>query len=106
MERGFGGPVWHASVSTPSLGLSMRTAIDVLAGVGDRALGEWGEYGTRALNIVHLRRRLSAAEAPQVNELRDIRGTPEQWERIAALLHDAPVLAPAVAQLYGVVGRR
>jgi hypothetical protein len=83
--------VWHASVSSHTPVQSLKVAFAALYGVGDRALGEWRERGSGA--IAHVRRRLSASEAALVNPLRDIRGTPEQAQRIAALLRDAPHLA-------------
>lgn len=45
-----------------------------LHGVGDPALGQWWEDGEIA---VHLRRRLTEAEAAQVGPVVDVRGT---WE--------------------------
>jgi hypothetical protein len=59
-----------------------------LEGVGDPSLGEWRERGGRA---VHLRRRLTDEERGELG-VRDIRGTPEEAERMAALLRDAPQL--------------
>lgn len=82
--------MWHASVSGLTHEHSLAAALVALRGVGDRALGEWRERGGGT--VVHVRRRLSATEAAFVNPLRDIRGTPEQAERIAALLVDAPHL--------------
>lgn len=84
--------MWHASVSGISHEHSLAAALAALRGVGERALGEWRERGGGT--VVHVRRRLSAPEAALVNPLRDIRGTPEQAQRIAALLTDAPHLAP------------
>ena len=83
--------MWHASVSAPKETAAWVIAERVLAGVGDKALGEWREVGVRA---VHLRRRLSNEERRQVGgmEVRDIRGTPEEAERLAALFEEAPHL--------------
>jgi hypothetical protein len=79
----FGGPVWHASVSLltskrlPSVQESFARM--ELAGVGDAALGEWLEMpGT----VLHLRRRLTHAEAAIVGPMCDVRGTPEH-DRLA-----------------------
>lgn len=52
----------------------LRLALKALNGVGDAALGEWGEEGQRAY---HLRRRLSAEEAKSTGQPLDIRGTKE-----------------------------
>jgi hypothetical protein len=88
-------------VSSLSPTVSLRLALDALRGVGDPTLGEWRQVGDRSPRIVHVRRRLSREEAAQIpGGLRDIRGTPEQAQRITALLKDAPYLARAVAQLY------
>ena len=54
-----------------------------LRGVGDSLLGEWVEYGVRA---VHLRRRLSPAEQAKSGlSMRDVRGTVEAVDRLAAV---------------------
>jgi hypothetical protein len=80
---GFGGPVWHASVS-PQGGAVVRPeslfqiALDELSGVGDASRGEWREVGSRA---VHVRRRLSADEESRVGPVVDIRGTFESEKR-------------------------
>jgi hypothetical protein len=79
-----GGPVWHASLMARApLGRKemLRMANRVLDGVGDPRRGEWVEIG-RAL---HLRRRLSAAEAAIVGPVVDVRGTPEAARRVAEL---------------------
>jgi hypothetical protein len=88
---GFGGPVWHVSAAAGTRGTAWAMADRALAGVGDPALGEWREVGVRA---VHLRRRLSAAERALAGGLgvRDVRGTPEERERLRRLLRDAPHL--------------
>jgi len=66
-----------------------------LKGVGDPALGEWEQIGEIA---VHLRRRLTAKEMAYagITEVRDIRGTTEQAERIDRL---RPFLPDGVRQL-------
>lgn len=92
MEAGFGGPVWHASASGGTYAASEVMAHRALAGVGDARLGEWFERGRQG--IVHVRRRLAEHEAARVNELRDVRGTPEQSLRMAQLLKAAPYLRP------------
>jgi hypothetical protein len=89
--------VWHASVSSVYPAQSLRVALAALHGVGDRALGEWREQGSGS--IVHVKRRLSVAEAALVNPLRDVRGTAEQAQRLRALLADAPYLAPVIGRL-------
>lgn len=85
--------MWHASGNGGRVNVSRRIARQALAGVGDARLGEWEEVGSR--EIVHVRRRLSLAEqeAFELPQVRDIRGTVEQGERIAALLTQAPHLA-------------
>lgn len=90
MEAGFGGPVWHASASGGTYAVSELLARRALAGVGDASLGEWVEMGRGS--IVHVRRRLTPAEAARVNPLRDVRGTPEETLRLHQLAKDAPHL--------------
>lgn len=80
--------MWHASARATTQQKARELAVGALRGVGDAALGEWFEIAT----AVHVRRRLSASEA-QGFTLRDIRGTPEEAARRAALLADAPHLA-------------
>ena len=63
-----------------------------LSGVGDASVGQWIEDGNN--DVVHVRRRLTSREAAQVNQLRDIRDTPEEAERLTALVCAAPHLAP------------
>jgi hypothetical protein len=54
-----------------------------LRDVGDAVLGEWVEHGALA---THVRRRLSSAEVLRHSMvMRDIRGTDEAHERLAAL---------------------
>lgn len=62
-------------------------ALDVLEGVGDATLGEWWEIGTIA---VHLRRRLSLAEAVGVGPVVDVRGTWEMTKRLNAVRRYLP----------------
>jgi len=89
MEQGYGGPVWHASAASPTfaratLELYARRMLD---GVGDASLGEWVERDRitpRGWAVVHVRRRLTPAEADRVGPVRDIRGTPELFRRATA----------------------
>lgn len=66
-----------------------------LAGVGD-AKHEWKENGAQAhgVVVVHVRRRLTAKEQSDFNIpcARDIRGSPEEQQRIHRLLTEAPFL--------------
>lgn len=81
--------MWHASISDPAWRGSYAggshadelfvIAESVLHGVGDPALGEWRERGEIA---VHLRRRLTPAEAAIVGPVVDVRGTWEHEKRI------------------------
>src|SRR5262245_5213519 len=96
---GLGGPVWHVSVASSSI-LANATALEIecrrqLNGVGDPAVGEWGEWTGRAF---HLRRRLSPREQLRVGPVLDIRRTPEAWAR-AAQLGSLLAYAPAEAIL-------
>ena len=84
MDRGFGGPVWHVSVSSKAMDLDglEATAREALSGVGDALVGEWVERGpidlpTAPGQIVHIRRRLTAKEQGKVGPLIDYRGTQE-----------------------------
>lgn len=88
-----GGPVWHASGSSPfGEDAAWRIADAALEGVGDARLGEWRERGARA---VHVRRRLSDVEANGL-AVRDVRGKDEERSRLRALLRDAPYAAELV----------
>lgn len=87
----FGGPVWHASACAAADPIAWALAGRALLGVGDASAGEWCERGSRK-GIVHIRRRLSEEESTQVNSVRDIRGTPEEYERRRALFADVPPL--------------
>jgi hypothetical protein len=85
VEAGFGGPVWHASISTHD---GRRSTIErwtraarALSGVGDPQLGEWRETGNIA---VHLRRRVTADEWAGRPWGMDLRHTPEGQKRLAA----------------------
>lgn len=75
--------MWHASAApNPGERLSRgdleRIARAHLAGVGDANAGEWVEQGDIA---VHIRRRLTGAEALVTGPVVDVRGTPEQDRR-------------------------
>lgn len=62
-----------------------------LRGVGDSTLGEWREAGRG--NVMHIRRRLSAAEVATYGcVVRDIRGTPEEEKRLAVVFSERPDL--------------
>jgi hypothetical protein len=75
-----------------SYGTSRVIALRALDGVGDATLGEWEQKGTYP--ILHVRRRLSAAEQTRYGlNVRDIRGTREERERLAALSAAVPGLA-------------
>ena len=86
MEAGFGGPVWHASISNgaelraPTEGHYGR-ALRALRGVGDPDLGEWWELGRLA---VHVRIRVTADEWAGRPWGMDLRHTPEGQKRLAA----------------------
>jgi hypothetical protein len=87
-----GGPVWHASGRGRTFAESKRIARTGLLDVGDASLGEWWEEGENG--VVHLRRRLSAAEqeAYGVLHVRDIRGTREERIRLAVVMDARPEL--------------
>ncbi len=85
MEKGFGGPVWHASVKAPE---AQKLAEEALAGVGDASLGEWRETGMVAY---HIKRRLSVRECIEYGlSMIDMRGTPEGRQRLAKLFRRHP----------------
>lgn len=92
---GLGGPVWHASGSAGSESLAWAMAERALRGVGDAALGEWRERGRIA---VHIRRRLTDAERQAAGglQVRDIRGTPEERQRLVRLVREQPQLRQVV----------
>ena len=95
---GLGGPVWHASGRAVNQRekVSRRIALDALTGVGDKALGQWEEPGNGG--VYHVRRRLSVAEQETfgIFQVRDIRGTAEEQERLRTLVVLAPHLAPYI----------
>lgn len=65
-------------------------ALAALDGVGDPALGEWRQRGAK---FVHVRRRLALAEQGDL-QVRDIRGTQEEEDRLIRVLIDCPYLEP------------
>lgn len=87
---GFGGPVWHASVSSPFASREelRNAALRELQGVGTENEGQWEEYG----KAFHVRRRLSAAERRLADHLdvKDVRNTPEYAVRRAAMQQYLP----------------
>ena len=79
--------MWHASVSPiggflPEATLAAACA-HALRGVGDASRGEWVEINRP--NYYHLRRRLSEKEELVTGPAVDVRGTPEQAERVERL---------------------
>ena len=80
--------MWHASAASRVLNFELLHLMvqKMLRRVGDAKLGEWVARSTTGdgLRVVHLRRRLTAAEAKKVGPVRDIRGTPERDRRLAA----------------------
>jgi hypothetical protein len=98
VEEAFGGPVWHASGRGATKIDSRRIALDGLRGVGNALLGQWISDGLRD-GIVHVQRRLSVEEREEfgVPEPFDIRGTPEEERRIAAVYAEAPHLRGRLA---------
>jgi hypothetical protein len=75
--------VWHASAASVGFfggpAVWREAASLALNDVGDASLGEWHEQNPRAY---HIRRRLSAEEAPLVGPVVDVRGTPEARYRL------------------------
>lgn len=90
IEGGFGGSVWHASVSFRTLkpeAIMRRALARVLHGVGIEHL-QWFEEDRSG--TWHCRRRLTPGEEALAGAPVDIRGTPEHVERarIVAARHD------------------
>ena len=93
IEAGFGGSVWHASVSyrrDPAEGVARAALIRALRGVGMERLQWWEESPPGVWN---LRRRLTPGEEAAAGAPVDIRGTPEHVERarIVAARHRVPL---------------
>jgi len=84
--------VWHASGNGQTVTKSRTIAREGLFAVGDASLGEWIEQGSRG--IVHVRRRLTAAECglAGIAGVRDIRGSDEERRRLQSLIAEAPRL--------------
>lgn len=84
-----GGPVWHASVSSPSLNVNVLRLLaeKVLDGVGSQIAGEWHQWTGKAY---HIRRRLTLEEMNVTGPIMDIRGTPEAVLRLAPVRHIVP----------------
>ena len=97
MEKGYGGPVWHASVMMMANGERKRSAMTALEGVGDATLGEWTEQH----GAIHIRRRLSMREQISTGlQMVDLRGTKEARERILKIIQVAPHVRPvAMAEM-------
>lgn len=76
--------MWHASVRSRRLDCSTDELLDrallALSGVGDVVAGQWVDRGMS--RTVHVRRRVLDVEL--VNDLRDIRRTPEAAKRLVA----------------------
>lgn len=87
---GFGGPVWHVSVSLPLAPAETlrRIALEQLDGVGAALEGQWEETGM----AFHIRRRLSDSERKRAGGLDavDVRGTAEYSARRAAMQRYLP----------------
>lgn len=102
---GLGGPVWHASAQASQESIAWAMADRALRGVGDPGLGEWRETGRNG--VMHIRRRLTdqerrlARHPRDVDQLqvRDIRGSDEEAQRLRRLVRDAPYLRPIVDAL-------
>jgi hypothetical protein len=87
-----------ASLS-PGVDVFKFVALEVLGGVGDRALGQWEEV-TNYMGggpTYRVRRRLTDEEVERfkVGEARDLRGTPEGLERAKKALRECPWLPMA-----------
>lgn len=85
--------MWHASIAHHGRrGIDsydqLTRAVRAVQGVGDTTLGEWMEMPG---HILHLRRRLSAAEVAETGMvLRDVRGTPEADRLLDPVRHRLP----------------
>ena len=79
-----------------------RKARRLLAHVGDAGRGEWVQRSERGgMRILHLRRRLSAAEERRTGPALDIRGSPEMYRRLNVVsLHTGMPLVDLVALEY------
>lgn len=91
MQRGFGGPVWHASVSMKSKLVIpnveselLDRALRAIQGVGDATLGQWIEPSVSGTPVVHVKRRLTDEEWEGKPWGFDLRHTEEGRARILA----------------------
>ena len=90
MEKNFGGPVWHASVSAGTETRAVQIAEAALDGVGDASLGEWRERGMVA---THIKRRLSLRECIEYGlSMIDMRNTDDGRTRLRKLFQQHPHL--------------
>ncbi len=93
--------MWHASAAPyarahlPILELR-RLAFTALAGVGEKAPGQWVEISPRAY---HLRRRLSVSEQAAVGAAIDCRGSLEGQRRLELFRGELPPQALTFAQM-------
>lgn len=90
--------MWHASVAPTRYHLTAQVteclALGALEGVGDVALGQWVERTPRA---VHVRRRLSEAEALVTGPAIDLRQSVEARERFEAAKDSLPRMVVLMA---------
>lgn len=88
--------MWHASAAPFGLAIAPLLegmALRALEGVGDADLGEWREWTGRAF---HIRRRLSRQEETVTGPVVDVRGTPEEASRRAAVQRVYPWVTEAM----------
>jgi len=85
--------VWHVSVSRALHPQLVAAAKEELAGVGLSKGPQWWEQGPKAL---HLRRRLTDEEAKHTGGVLDIRNSPEQMLRYAAVIEFCPPGTPPI----------
>lgn len=87
-------PVWHASVAAhpirpviewddPTAGKAYSLLLRTLKGVGRGTLIV--EQPTPESLAYHWRRRLNFAERALIDDVRDVRGTPEERQRLEAM---------------------
>lgn len=95
---GFGGPVWHASVSAalPEEALANIAGL-LLVGVGDKN-HEWHEWTGKAY---HVRRLLTDEEQKLTGPAVDCRGTGEWSARYYSIAHKLPEIAKRFAMEEG-----
>lgn len=93
---GYGGAVWHCSVSGPER-LKAKChlwALTFLEGAGDAKRGEWQHWTGFAY---HIRRRLSVDEEKLIGAACDVRGTIEAQTRYEAIKNVLPQKARLLA---------